>query len=360
MRNVLIASLLMYTTVASAGMRVETIAENLSFPWSLAFLPDGSMLVTERSGRLRVIRDGALVEQAVSGVPDTYVAGQGGLFDVVLDPAFETNRRVYLSYAHGDKRANATRVLAATFDGRSLSNTKVIFTASPMKDTPHHYGGRMAFMADGTLLLAVGDGFNYREEAQRLDNHLGKVVRINSDGKAPADNPYVGSADALPEIWSFGHRNPQAIVVLPKNGAVYLHEHGPRGGDELNLIERGNNYGWPVISHGIDYSGARISPYTEYPGMQQPLVYWVPSIAPAGMSYYDADLFPGWRGDLIIASLAEKSIRRLDLDSGDVIAQEVLFDDLGERMRDVRIGPDGALYLLTDSPRGRVLRITPD
>jgi glucose/arabinose dehydrogenase len=228
-----------------------------------------------------------------------------------------------------------------------------------MKSTPHHFGGRMLFLPDKTLLLTTGDGFNYREQAQKLDNLLGKVIRITRDGSVPTNNPFLDQIDSRPEIWSYGHRNPQGLVRDPNTGTVYLHEHGARGGDELNLIEPGLNYGWPAITYGVDYNFAQISPYTELPGMEQPLVYWVPSIAPAGMAYYDDDLFPEWRGDLFVAALAERSIRRLDLEDGRVVDQEVLFTELGQRMRDVRVGPDGALYLLTDSSEGTVLRVTP-
>lgn len=338
---------------------IEAVAEGLNFPWSIAFVPDGSMLVTERRGTLRVIRDRKLLESPIRGVPDVYVAGQGGLFDVVVDPDFESNQYVYLTYAHGDRDANATRVARAELDGNTLTNLTILFTATPPKSTPHHFGGRMVFLSDRTFLLTTGDGFNYREAAQALDNHLGKVVRLNRDGSVPDDNPFVGQAGALPEVWSYGHRNPQAIVLDPERDVVYLHEHGPRGGDELNVIEPGRNYGWPAISHGIDYSGARISPYTELPGMEQPLAYWVPSIAPAGMAYYDGTLFPAWRGNLLVAALVEQSVRRVDIETGRVVGQQILFEDLGHRFRDVRAGPDGALYLLTDSEAGTVLRVAP-
>jgi glucose/arabinose dehydrogenase len=287
------------------------------------------------------------------------VAGQGGYFDIVPDPDFATNALVYLSFAHGEPKKNALRVVRAKLDGNTLTGVTPIFTVVPWKDTPHHYGGRMAFLSDGTLLITTGEGFTYREASQTLDNHFGKVVRIRTDGGVPADNPFIGSDGARPEVWTFGHRNPQAVVVVPGSGTVYLHEHGPRGGDELNLIVPGRNYGWPAITYGIDYSGATVSPYTELPGMEQPLVYWVPSIAPAGMAWYDGALFPDWRGNLLIASLAERTIRRVELRNGSVIAQHVIFDDLGERFRDVRVGPDGAVYLLTDSPSGRVLKVTP-
>lgn len=350
--------LMLAASAAIAENRIDTIAEGLEFPWSIAFLPDGTMLVTERSGNLRLIRDGRLVEQPIAGVPDVYVQSQAGLFDVVLDPDFDNNRLIYLSYAHGRSGRNATRVMRAIFDGSRLSDQQVIFTASPWKHGPNHFGGRMTFLPDGTLLLTTGEDFEQREKAQLLDNHLGKVIRINPDGSVPLDNPFRGTDGALPEIYSYGHRNPQAILVAG-DGVIWMHEHGPAGGDELNVIEPGRNYGWPVITHGRDYSGARISPYTEYEGMEQPVTYWVPSIAPAGMAYYDGDLFPQWRGDLFVAALVERSVRRLDMANGKVAEQEILFRELDERIRDVRAGPDGALYVLTDSPAGKVLRVTP-
>lgn len=360
MRSSLIGALLLLVAAgAGAELTVETVADDLNYPWSLAFLPDGTILVTEKPGALRIIRGGVLDERTVDGVPDVYYAGQGGLFDVLPARNFAATRRLYLSYAHGDRSANATRVIAATFDGSALSDPEVIFTATPSKDTPHHYGGRMALLPDDTLLLTIGDGFNYRESAQRLDSHLGKLVRIAPDGSVPTNNPFVGERAALPEIWSYGHRNAQGIVVVPDSGNVYLHEHGPRGGDELNRVAPGANYGWPIATQGIDYSGARISPFVDYPGTESPLVDWTPSIAPAGMAYYDGALFPNWRGDLFVAALAEKSLRRLDLVDGRVVDQEILLAELNERLRDVRTGPDGALYVLTDSASGRLLRITP-
>ena len=359
-----LARLLIVALCAGAGVavaafeyEVETVAEGLAFPWSLAFLPDGDMLVTEREGRLRIIREDGLDSAPVAGVPDTYVRGQGGFFDIVLDPDYAENRQVYLSYSAGSRGANFLAVGRARFNGATLSGFEVILTGEPDKDTPHHFGGRMAFLADGTLLVVCGDGFDYREQALDLTSLLGKTLRINRDGSVPSDNPFVGRDDARPEIWTYGHRNQQGIVATPIG--VYLHEHGPRGGDELNLIEPGNNYGWPAITYGMDYSGSYISPYTAYPGMEQPMVNWTPSIAPAGLAYYDGDAFPAWRGDLFAAALVEQSVRRLDLEDGQVVDQEVLFTELGMRLRDVRTGPDGYLYLLTDSAEGKVLRIKP-
>lgn len=282
---------------SSLPYEIVPVAERLDHPWSLTFMPDGSILIPELSGQIRVVRDGALVDEPVSGVPPVYFRSQGGLFDVVLDPRYSENGFVYLSYAHGSPKSNGTRVTRARFDGTALSDLTVIFDAEPMKDTPVHYGGRLAFLPDETLLVTVGDGFDYREEAQNLSSHLGKIVRIDRDGNVPSDNPFVGQDGAKPEIWSYGHRNQQGLLVDSASGRVYEHEHGAQGGDEINIIEPGKNYGWPVITHGIDYSGARISPYTEYEGMEQPLLHWTPSIAPAGFTLYQGDAFPEWRGD---------------------------------------------------------------
>lgn len=344
----------------AANYTLQTLAEGLAFPWSLAFLPDGDILVTERDGQLRRIRDGELLAEPVTGVPDSYVAGQGGLMDIRLHPDFASNRLVYLSYAHGDGDANQLRVARAEYADGALSNLEVVFGAEPMKDTPVHYGGRIAFMADGKLLITSGDGFIHRERAQLLDNHFGKTVRLNDDGSVPDDNPFARTEGARPEIWTYGHRNPQGLVVEPVTGRVYLHEHGPMGGDELNVIDPGKNYGWPVATYGLDYSGARISPFQERPGMEMPLEYWVPSIAPGGMTHYDGEAFPEWQGDLFVAALANMTVRRLDMDNGVVRGQETLFAEVEERFREIRMGPDGYLYLLTDSPDGRVIQVRPD
>lgn len=345
---------------------IATVAKGLSIPWSLAFLPDGTMLVTEREGRLRAIRNGELDPSPIEGVPEVYAQGQGGLFEVLPHPDYAENKLLYLSYAHGTLSENRTRVARARFDGTALRDLEVIFDATPPKDTPVHYGGRMTFLADGTLLLTLGDGFQYRERAQKLNTDLGKIVRINQDGSIPKDNPFTDRKDAKGEIWTYGHRNVQGIFFDAQTGRVYAHEHGPRGGDELNLIEKGKNYGWPVITYGVDYTGAVISPYKEYEGMEQPLIYWVPSIAPSGMTLYRGSVFPGWAGDIFISALAGKKVQRVNLENGRVIGEETLFDELDERIRDIRSGPDGRLYLLTDAEPtkknpvgGRVLRVDP-
>lgn len=336
---------------------IDTITEGLNFPWSLAFLPNGDMLITELAGSLRLVKNGQLLKQTIKGVPNVYHAGQGGLMDVVVDKDFSTNRKIYLSLSHGTRSGNGTRLISATLQNIELSNVEILFTALPLKKTGAHYGGRIAQMQDGSLLLAVGDGFNYREQAQMLDSHLGKIIRIDQNGLAPPDNPWHGVAGALPELWSIGHRNQQAILVTPA-GVVYEHEHGPEGGDEINRIEAGNNYGWPAITNGIDYNGASISPYTEYPGMEQPLVDWTPSIAPSGMTFYTGQQFPQWQGNLLAVSLKQQSVRRIELQDGKPVSDTQVLPELNQRLRDIRTGPDGALYILTDGKNGKLLRVS--
>jgi len=350
---------------AVAPPRVETIAEGLEHPWSIAFLPDGRQLVTERAGRLRVL-DGGRVSAPLAGVPTVFAASQGGLFDVVLHPDHTENGWLYLSYAHGTSDRNATRLARARLDGDALSDLEVLFTAKPWKATPVHHGGRVAFAADGTLLMTIGDGFDHREAAQRWDNHFGKIVRLADDGGVPADNPLVEVPDALPEIWSYGHRNPQGLAVTP-DGRVFEHEHGPAGGDEINRLNGIApdapgpivNYGWPVATHGRDYSGAAISPYDAYPGTAPPLLHWTPSIAPSGLAVVSGPLFPELAGELVVAALKSRELRRVRLDAaGQVVGQAVLLSGRG-RLRDVRSAPDGSLWVLVDAADGAVLRLTP-
>ena len=345
--------------LAGDDLQVDILTEGLEHPWALVWLDEDRILIAERAGRLRVFEQGRLRAEALAGVPESFVRAQGGLQDLVLHPDFANNGWIYLSLAHGDARANATRVVRGRIDGNAWVDNEVIFTARPTKATAVHYGARMAFMTDGTLLVSVGDGFNLREEAQRLDSHIGSIVRVTDDGRVPPDNPFVDHADALPEIFSYGHRNAQGLIVDPDTSLIWSHEHGPRGGDELNLIRPGTNYGWPVATLGIDYSGARISPFTSRPGMVDPLIDWTPSIAPAGMSQYRGELFPDWQGDLLVASLAERSLRRIRIDGERVLGDEIVPLDLGRRLRDVQVGPDGAIYLLTDEANGALLRVSP-
>ncbi|NBB93484.1 MAG: PQQ-dependent sugar dehydrogenase, partial [Gammaproteobacteria bacterium] len=358
-RIVIVCYLFVLATGAMATPVVETFVDGLEHPWSMVFLPDGRALVTERPGRLRIVTpEGRLVDDPVAGTPAVYANSQGGLMGLALHPDYTENGWIYLTLAHGTPRANATRVVRGRLVAGRWTDNEVLFTATPWKDTPVHYGGRMTFLPDGTLLVSVGDGFDFREHAQRLDSHLGKIVRIEADGDVPADNPFVHREGALPEIYSWGHRNPQGLVVEPGSGRIWSHEHGPRGGDELNLIEAGANYGWPVVTRGVDYSGARISPYESRPEMVGPRLGWTPSIAPAGMSRYQGAMFPDWQGDLLVASLVEKTIRRVRLDRDRIVSDEPLGLNLNRRLRDVRVGPDGAVYVLIDEKEGEILRVT--
>jgi aldose sugar dehydrogenase len=343
--------------------RLVEVAAGLDHPWSLAFLPDSAILVTERPGRLRVIRNGKLEPKPIEGVPPVLLGGQAGLFDVVLHPDFATNALVYLTYAHGTGAANATRVAQARFDGSALLDLKVIFEAAPAKDTLNHFGARMAFLPDRTFVLTLGDGFEYREQAQNPRSDLGKIVHLAEDGR-PA-RPQSAIATAAPRLYSMGHRNQQGLAVDAGAGRIYETEHGPRGGDELNVIVAGRNYGWPLITYGMDYSGAFVSPYESYRGLEQPLVQWTPSIGPSGLALYQGDQFPEWRGDLFVGARAVQQLRRVDLDEqGRVVGEDVLLTDLNQRIRDVRSAPDGYLYVTTDYPAsgattGRVLRLMP-
>lgn len=354
-----LASLLLVMAMpAQAQYTIDEVAAGLDFPWSVAFLPNGDYLVAERGGRLLRLAGNERIE--ISGVPDTYVAGQGGFFDIVLDPAFGDNRHIYLSYAEGKKRANRTAVYRGRLDADSIVNGEVILRVEPDKNTAHHYGGRMAFLPDGTLLLTTGEGFTFRDQAQDIDSQFGKTLRIHPDGSIPADNPFRARGGRAAKTWTWGHRNPQGLAVDAATGTVWLHEHGPRGGDEVNRLTPGANYGWPAITYGVDYSGAQISPYTEYEGMQQPVKYWDPSIAPSGLTVYRGNAFPGWNGSLFVGALKDRDVRRLVIAGDKVVEEEILFEEIGERIRDIRTGPDGFLYILTDNRNGRLLRIRPD
>jgi glucose/arabinose dehydrogenase len=317
------------------------------------------MLVTERPGRLRIVeRDGRLFEP-LAGVPQVLAQGQGGLLDVVLSPGFAQDRLVYLSFAEPGEGGASTAVARGRLVERGLDGTRVIWRQQPKVVGPNHWGSRLVFRPDGTLFVTLGDRFAYREQAQDLSTTIGKIVRITADGAPPRDNPFAGRAGALPEIWSYGHRNVQAAALHPQTHDLWTVEHGARGGDELNRPEAGKNYGWPVITYGVDYSGARIGEGTARPGMEQPVYYWDPSIAPSGAAFYTADVYPGWRGSLLIGGLVSRVLVRLSLDAGRVVREERHLADLGERIRDVRQGPDGFVYVLTDSAEGRILRVVP-
>jgi glucose/arabinose dehydrogenase len=348
--------------VAASGetkVEVTTVAKGLEHPWSLAFLPDGRMLVTEREGRFRyVTREGALSDP-ISGVPAVHAEGQGGLLDVVLDPAFAENSVIYLSYAEpAPEGTNGTAVARARLDGGQLAGLEVIFRQRPKFKGHHHFGSRLVFARDGSLFVTTGERNSERDKSQDLGTHLGKVIRITPDGGVPPDNPLVGREGALPEIWSWGHRNIQGAALHPATGALWIHEHGPRGGDEINIAAAGKNYGWPVITYGREYSGPAIGEGTAKAGMEQPIHYWLPSIAPSGMAFHDGRGYPAWKGQLFVGALAAAQLVRLEVTPEGEVANEERIA-IGKRVRDVREGPDGALYLLTDEDAGEILRVVP-
>lgn len=345
--------------VKAVDYELESVAQNLDYPWSIAFLPSGDYLVSLRVGELRRISKTGDSNVQIQNTPDTFVKSQGGYFDVVLDPDFAQNNLIYLALAHGDNKANTVRVIRAELQDDALINITPIFTASPTKDTPMHYGGRLLFLNDASLLLVTGDGYEYREASQDPFSQLGKIIRMDTDGKPVSDNPFADGKFGDPHVYSFGHRNPQGLSYDAANNIIYMHEHGPKGGDEVNVVTAGANYGWPVVSYGVNYSGARVSPFEQKEGIVDPIKYWVPSIAPSGLAYYGGAAFPDWQGDLFVGALVDKEVRRLDLLDGKVINEETLFSELGSRIREVRQGPDGFLYLLTDSPTGRLVRVTP-
>ncbi len=344
-----------------------TLVKNLEHPWSIAWLPDGKILITERPGRLRIFRDGILEPTPISGVPQVFAFGQGGLLDVSAHPRFAENRFIYLTYSHGDRSNNRTRIARARLENNTLGDLKVIFEVSQTKPGAQHFGSRIIWLPDGTLVASIGDGGNppiefngefIRQQAQNRNSHFGKVIRLNDDGSIPSNNPFATSTDAKPALWSYGHRNIQGITLDPTKNRVWATEHGSRGGDELNLIERGENYGWPVVTHSREYSGGLISPETSRPGLVDPKVIWTPSIAPSGLAFYNGDRFPQWRGNLFAGGLVSQDLRRIQFDpGGNVIAQNSI--PIGQRVRDVRQGPDGLLYVLTDDRNGQLIRLEP-
>jgi aldose sugar dehydrogenase len=348
---------------------VVTVSEGLANPWGLAFLPDGKMLVTERPGRLRVVSaDGKQLSKPVACLPAVDARGQGGLLDVAADPAFQKNQLIYWSYAEPGTNANNSAVARGKFvDGAvpKVENVEVIFHQAPSLTSTQHYRGRLVFSRDGTLFITLGERSitEGRLQAQRMDGLLGKIVRLNPDGSIPKDNPFVGKDGVRPEIWSYGHRNVEAATLHPDTGELWEVEHGTRGGDELNVVRKGKDYGWPTIAYGIEYQGGPITGgIQQKEGMEQPRYYWDPVIAPSGMVFYTGKLFPTWQNSLFIGGLGSTNLVRLTLKGELVIGEERLLQDLQpqrERIRDVRQGPDGALYLLTDSPQGRILKLVP-
>ena len=362
--------------VQAQPVRVETVATGLQNPWGLAFLPEGRFLVTEKPGRLRVVDADGKLGASVGGLPKIAAGGQGGLLDVLLDADFARNRQVYLCFsepaATGNGNSTALARASLSADNTRLENLKVIFSQQPKVASSAHFGCRivesrapgMGGQPDGKLFLTLGDRYSRKDDAQKLDNHHGKVIRINKDGSVPPDNPFVGKAGALPEIWSYGHRNLQGAVQAP-DGALWTHEHGPQGGDEINLPKAGANYGWPVITYGENYGGGKIGEgLTRQTGMEQPLHYWVPSIAPSGMAFLTSERYgKAWQGNLFVGSLKFAYLDRIELArpyAGQVVRESKLMAETGERIRDVRQGPDGLLYVLTDSSNGQLIRLLPD
>jgi glucose/arabinose dehydrogenase len=341
-------------------VRVVKVVEGLEYPWGLAFLPDGRMLVTERPGRLRIVgKDGKLDPQPVAALPAIAAHGQGGLLDVVLHPRFLQNGLVYLSYAARGEGGVGTEVARSRLSGYRLENVEVIFRQQPKGSTGRHFGSRLVFDREGYLYITLGDR-GEMERAQKADDHAGSVIRLHDDGRVPADNPFVGKPGWKPEKYTLGNRNLQGAALHPRTGALWTHEHGPQGGDEVNVIRPGVNYGWPVITYGVNYGiGTRIGEGTQKAGMAQPLHYWVPSIAPSGMAFYTGDRFPGWRGDLFVGALRDQMLVRLTLDGEKVVSEERMLKNVLGRIRDVRNGPDGFLYLLTDESNGVLARIEP-
>jgi glucose/arabinose dehydrogenase len=351
--------------LAAAAPRSEVIASGLENPWGVTFLPEGRFLVTERPGRIRVVGADSKLGPPVEGLPPIAVGGQGGLLDVLADSAFDKNRTIYFCFSEPDAvgAANSTALARAQLsaDAGRLENLKIIFSQRPKVASRNHFGCRIVEAKDGTLFLTLGERFSRKEDAQKLDNHLGKIVRVGKDGSVPSDNPFVGKLGALPEIWSYGHRNSQGATLAP-DGTLWTHEHGPQGGDEINIPLPGRNYGWPVITYGENYGGGKIGEgITHKEGMEQPLHYWVPSIAPSGMAFLTSDRYgPDWKGNLFVGSLKFGYLDRIELKDGKVLAEHKLLEEGRARIRDVKQGPDGWLYILTDESNGKLMRLLPN
>jgi glucose/arabinose dehydrogenase len=332
----------------------------LEHPWSVAFLPDGRMLVTERPGRLRIVKNGVLEKKPVEGLPQVAEHGQGGLHDVVLHPKFAENQLVYLAYAARGGDGVGTELARGKLVGDHLEHVQVLFRQEPKGTSGNHFGGRIVFDRAGYVYLTLGDR-GEKDRAQKPDDHAGSVIRLHDDGRVPEDNPFFGKPGWKPEKFDLGHRNQQGAAIHPKTGALWTHEHGPQGGDEINIVRRGRNYGWPVITYGVNYGiGTKIGEGTSKPGMEQPIHYWVPSIAPSGMAFYTGDKFPRWQGDLFVGALKDQMLVRLRLDGDRVVKEERMLKGVLGRIRDVRVGPDGYVYLLTDEGRGVLARLEPE
>ncbi len=358
--------LLFYTTACSQPLEssdsrfhLEVLTDQLEHPWALAFLPDGEVLISERPGRLRRWHNGQLDPEPIPGLPEIHASGQGGLLDLALHPEFSRNRLLYFSYAARHQQGVTTHVARGRYQAGALTDVELLLVAEPASRGGRHFGSRLLFDRAGYLYVTIGDRGEMARAQDRSDL-AGSTLRLHADGRIPVDNPFVDQEDSHPALYTFGNRNAQGMALHPATGEVWQHEHGPRGGDEINIIRAGRNYGWPVISHGIDYTGLRIGEgIREKPGMEQPLHHWTPSIAPSGMTFYTGDAFPQWQGNLFVGALAGRHLARLELEGEQVVAEERLLQDLKQRIRDVRQGPDGKLWLLTDAPQGAMLRLHP-
>lgn len=362
MRKLLAASALILSGLSYADVAFEfnkeVVAEGLDRPWGIAHLNENKFVITERNGDVRILNNGKL-SKAIDDLPSVFNAGQGGLLDVIADPDFETNQILYFTFAAGKASKNATYLAKAKLVGESLQNVETIFVASPFKKSAYHFSGRLNFLPDNTLVFAVGDGYSYRDQAQTLDNHFGKVVRINRDGSVPSDNPFVNTKDAKPEIFSYGHRNPQGMFYDAKRDVLFSNEHGPKGGDEINILEPGLNYGWPTITYGVEYSGDIISEITEKEGMEQPLLHWTPSIAPSSMEVYYGEEFPQLNGHILNTALKFQELRIVELSKGKevkVLGQQTFLKSEGQRLRDIETDDQGRVFIITDN--GEVWRLS--
>jgi len=350
-------SFLLLFSMHSFAYKYETVLDNLDDAWSFVFLNEDTILFTEMPGKLKIasLTNKSIIN--VGNLPEVEYSGQGGLSEVILDPDFDSNNKIYISYsAKKDNKKITLYLSSAELKNNELVNRKVIFEANAYRRSPAHMGAKIAFLNDGTLLLTSGDGYDHREKAQRLDNHFGKIIRINRDGSIPQDNPFISDPDALSDIYSYGHRNMQGLVVT-SSGLIFEHEHGPKGGDELNTIKPSLNYGWPAITYGIDYSGAVISPFTEKEGMEQPLFYWIPSIAPSDMIFYEKDLYPELKNNFLITALMSKDVKQIN--KNDLKKQKSLFSDLNSRLRNIQDSPKGYIYILTDGPNNKLIKVIP-
>ncbi|KEQ31267.1 PQQ-dependent sugar dehydrogenase [Pedobacter antarcticus] len=350
-------------SLKESDLKVETVVTGLDMPWATAFLPDGRLLVTERTGKLRLVKDGKIDPKEITGLPKLLYKGQGGLLDVVLHPDYAKNGWIYISYSSpkaagepGDDGGANTAMLRAKLKDHALTDVQILFKALPNVKSNPHFGGRIIFDNKGYVFLSLGER-GQMEKAQDLSKDQGKIIRLHEDGKVPADNPFVKTEGAKPEIWSYGHRNPQGLVINPTTGVIWEHEHGPQGGDELNIVEKGKNYGWPLITYGIDYDNSIISKDTAKTGLEQPVLYWKPSIAPCGMAFITSEKFKDWKGDLLVGSLKFNYLQHLVIKDNKVVKKEIIFEKIG-RVRDVRQGPDGNIYVVVEDS-GSILKISP-